>query len=153
VAVSCFISRFCAFAFGMALMAAALSAQEAPAAFSGPDPAWLRSSALAAHERLAAVPAHQALWKASLVAVAAATVLDTHSSWQKLEANPLLASGSGRFETRAVLLKGLVTGGALGAQWVLVRHRPQALRMATWTNFAVSALYGTAAVHNYRNSR
>ena len=142
----------CAVAIWLGLLST-LCAQEPEPARHRPDPAWLLAGSRAAAQRLAAIPARQTLWKASLAAVVAASALDAHSSWRKQEANPLLANGAGQFGTRGVALKGAITAGALGAQWLILRNRPEARRVATLTNFGVAAAYGAVAVHNYQNPR
>jgi hypothetical protein len=93
------------------------------------------------------------LWKASLVALVAASAVDAHSSWGKLEANPLLANNSGRFGMQSIALKGIIAGGAVGAQWILFRHSPSGRRAATVANFAMAGVYAKVAAHNYGNSR
>jgi hypothetical protein len=118
-----------------------------------PDPQWLLEGSHQAAAQRAALPPRQTLWKASLAAVIAASALDAHSSWGKQEANPLLANRAGQFGTRGVAIKGVVTAGALGAQWLMLRHRPEARRVATLTNFGVAAVHGAVAAHNYRNQR
>ena len=130
-----------------------LCAQEIEPVRHSPDPAWLLAGSRAAAQRLAALPARPSSWKASLIAVVAASALDAHSSWGKQEANPLLANRAGQFGTRGIALKGVITAGALGTQWLMLRHRPEARRAATLTNFGVAAVYGAVAAHNYRNPR
>jgi formate hydrogenlyase subunit 3/multisubunit Na+/H+ antiporter MnhD subunit len=130
-----------------------LSAQETISTPAGPDPQWLLEGSQAAKQRVAALAPRQTLWKASLAAVVAASALDVHSSWGKQEGNPLLANHAGQFGTRAVALKGVITASALGMQWYMLRHKPEARSAATITNFAVAGAYGAVAAHNYGNHR
>jgi hypothetical protein len=88
------------------------------------DADWIREEAHAAMRVAAEVPKVRPGWKASVAAVVVASVVDVHSSWGKQEANPVLASGDGRFGARGVAIKSLITGGALGAQWLLLRKKP-----------------------------
>jgi hypothetical protein len=124
-----------------------------------PDQAWLVQGARDSAERAAALPQHKALWKASIVALVAASAVDAHSSWGKVEANPLLANGNGRFGLQSLALKGAITGGALGAQWLFLRHNgsngatAKGRRVATVANFALAGIYARVAAHNYGNSR
>ena len=101
----------------------------------------------------AEVTASKTTWKASVVAVVAASAVDAHSSWNKQEVNPLLAMPGGRFGARGVSIKALVTGAALAGQWAMVRHNPSARRYATIINFTMAAVYAKTAAHNYGNSR
>jgi hypothetical protein len=95
------------------------------------------------------------MWAASVGVLVAASVVDAHSSWGKPEANRLLANGQGRFGGRGVALKGLLTGAAVGLQWVMVRKGPEggkkAARVAAVSNFAMAAAYGVVIRHNYGN--
>jgi hypothetical protein len=125
----------------------------APAQKTSPDPAWLLEGSRAAQRRLAEAPRHQGLWRASLVAVLASSTLDAHSSWGKREMNPLLAGADGRFGTRAVAIKSLITGAALGGQWLMLRHKPSMTKYAIIGNFGLAGIYTRVAIHNYGNSR
>jgi hypothetical protein len=142
----------CAIAIWLGLLST-LCAEEPEPARHRPDPAWLLAGSQTAALRLAAIPARPTLWQASLAAAIAASALDAHSSWGKPESNPVLANRAGQFGARGLALKGLITAGAFGAQWLIVRHRPEARRAATFTNFGVAAVYGAVAVRNYRNPR
>lgn len=98
---------------------------------------------------LLVLPAHaeHRLWKASLVALAAASAWDTQSSWGGSEANPVL--GRGNFGARQVGVKiGLMSGVAV-VEWIAVRktHRDRAL---TWTNFAAAGVTAGVASRNMR---
>jgi hypothetical protein len=92
---------------------------------------------------------HGKLWRISAAVLGAVTIADMQSSVGRMEANPLLTSHNGRFSTRGMALKGLVVGGALGAQWLLIRKNPNAAPYAAGVNFAASALTGAAVAHNH----
>ena len=92
---------------------------------------------------------HGKLWRVSAAVLGAVTIADMQSSVGRMEANPLLSSQNGRFTSRGVALKGLVVGGALGAQWLMIRKSPKAAPYAAGINFAAAALTGAAVVHNH----
>ena len=92
---------------------------------------------------------HNKLWRVSAAVLGAVTIADMQSSVGRFEANPLLTSQNGRFGTRGIALKGLVVGGALGAQWLMLRHNPKAAPYAAGINFAAAALTGAAVAHNH----
>jgi hypothetical protein len=92
---------------------------------------------------------HGKLWRVSAAVLGAVTIADMHSSVGRIEANPLLQSSNGRFSNRGIALKGLVVGGALGAQWLLIRKNPSAAPYAAGINFAAAALTGAAVAHNH----
>lgn len=91
------------------------------------------------------------LWKASIAAVAAGSVLDVTSSLGKNETNGLLANQQGVFSASGVALKLAISGAALGAQRYLV-HRypgPATYKTGALLNFSVAGALGGAAAHNY----
>ena len=92
---------------------------------------------------------HGKLWRASAAVLGAVTIADMQSSIGRFEANPLLSSQNGRFSGRGMALKGLVVGGALGVQWLMIRKNPNAAPYAAGINFAAAALTGAAVVHNH----
>jgi hypothetical protein len=89
-------------------------------------------------------------WKTSLAVLAAATAVDAHSSWGRLEANPALRGPNGRFGTKGLAIKGMVLGGVVGAQYFLLRNQPKAEKYAAITNFALSGVLAGVAVSNYQ---
>lgn len=93
------------------------------------------------------------LWKASIAAVAAGSVVDIQSSLGKPETNGLLANHQGVFSTQGIGLKLLIAGGALGTQQYLLHKYPTASGYKTGAliNFAVAGALGGVAVHNYGN--
>ena len=92
---------------------------------------------------------HGKFWRISAAVLGAVTIADMHSSVGRMEANPLLASHNGRFSSRGMALKGLVVGGALGVQWLMIKKNPNAAPYAAGVNFAAAALTGAAVVHNH----
>jgi hypothetical protein len=93
------------------------------------------------------------LWKASLAVLAVAAVADVVTSYGKRELNPALRSTDGRFGSRGLAIKSLVTGSALAGQWFLVRRAPESGRYAAVANFGMAGVFSAAAVHNARNGR
>ncbi|MBI4910049.1 MAG: hypothetical protein HY820_40900 [Acidobacteria bacterium] len=92
-------------------------------------------------------------WKASLVALVTSTSIDAGSSWGRLEANPLLRNGDGRFGAQGVALKAVILGGVAGAQYLMLRKHPHQEKYAAITNFALSGVLTAAAVSNIRRDR
>jgi hypothetical protein len=90
------------------------------------------------------------LWKLSAIALAIATSVDAHSSWGHMEVNPALRGPNGRFGVRSLAIKGLITGGVIGAQYMMMRNNPKAERYAAATNFALSGAFAGTAFYNYR---
>ncbi len=63
------------------------------------------------------------LWKASIAAVAAGSVVDMQSSLGKHETNGLLANQQGVFSAQGIGLKLAIAGAAIGAQqYLLHKH-------------------------------
>ena len=91
-------------------------------------------------------------WRASVAALAAATIGDTYTSLERRENNPLLRSPDGRFRIRGMAIKGAITGGAIAAQWVMLRRTPQAEPVAATANFAVALIVTGVAGRNHRTS-
>ncbi|MBL8176702.1 MAG: hypothetical protein JNK48_18645 [Bryobacterales bacterium] len=92
-------------------------------------------------------------WKVSTVALAVATSVDAHSSWGRIEANPVLSGANGRFGAKGIALKALITGGVLSAQYMMMKNHPKAEKYGAWTNFALAGALGSAAAYNYRLHR
>jgi hypothetical protein len=106
-------------------------------------------SAQAKAEDIQTYHSHGKLWKFSAVMLTAVTIADMQSSVGRQEANPLLASQSGQFSGQGVAIKGLVVGGVLGVQWIMLRRNPQASKYAAGANFAMAAITGAVVVHNH----
>jgi hypothetical protein len=74
------------------------------------------------------------LWRASVIALAAANVMDVQSSWGKRELNPALAGSRGEFGTKGALLKAGITGGVVALEYLFLRtsrHRKLTRALAT----------------------
>jgi hypothetical protein len=93
----------------------------------------------------------RSLWKASLALLVASSAADMQSSLGRRELNPLLANAQGRFGARGIAVKALITGGALGLQWLMMRNNPAADRYAAIANFGMAGLFTSAALHNHTN--
>ena len=91
------------------------------------------------------------LWRVSIVSLAAANAADIHTSWDKRELNPVLASRSPVFGRDAALIKMGILGGVCGVEYLLTRRRPSSrlYRALTLINFGGAAANGVVA---YRNS-
>ena len=92
------------------------------------------------------------LWKASLVALAAATAVDAASSWNRPEANPVLRNANGQFGVQGVGIKIALAGSVAVAQYVLARKGPHGERAAIVMNLTTAGVFGAAAVHNLSHS-
>lgn len=90
-------------------------------------------------------------WRASVVALSAANVVDIHSSWGKRELNPLMANNSGTFGARGALLKVALTGSLLGIEYLVTRRHPSSklYRVLGFVNFGAAAGVAGVAAHNY----
>jgi hypothetical protein len=91
------------------------------------------------------------LWKASIAAVAAGSVMDIQSSLGKHETNGILANHQGVFTMQGVGLKLAIAGGAIGAQHFLQHKYPSSsvYKTGALINFAVAGALTGVAVHNY----
>lgn len=91
----------------------------------------------------------QRLWQISLVSLATAHIVDSHSSWAKCEANPFVAGSGGTFDARSLALKSAVYGGLSAFEFVTGRHHPSLYRWFSAVNFGVAGGLGALAAHNY----
>lgn len=91
------------------------------------------------------------LWKASIAAVAAGSVMDLQSSLGKHETNGILANHNGVFSAQGVGIKLAIVGGAIGAQHFLQHKYPSAsvYKTGALVNFAVAGALTGVAIHNY----
>lgn len=91
------------------------------------------------------------LWRASIAAVAAGSVVDMHSSLGKHETNGLLANRQGMFSAQGLSIKLAITGAAVGTQHYLLHRKPTAngYKTGALINFAVAGALGGVAAHNY----
>lgn len=87
-------------------------------------------------------------WRLSVGVVAASSVADVTSSWGYGEGNPLLRNGRGEFGAKGLIIKGVIIGGYLGAQHLILRKRPQWRRGFTKGNWVVAGWHGGIAVSN-----
>lgn len=90
------------------------------------------------------------LYWSSVAALTAAHVADTHSSWGKYEANPLLRSSDGRFGLRGAAVKSGIAAGNLTVQTLILRKWPKARKAAAIINFAAAGVIVGIAARNYR---
>jgi hypothetical protein len=90
------------------------------------------------------------LWRASMLAVAAANVMDAHSSWGKRELNLNLAEKNGSFGPQGVLLKVAIVGGIFGVESLILRHHSSAKfhRILALVNFGSASVTGATAIQN-----
>ena len=103
--------------------------------------------------QMAGAERHKGRWsklrKISEIVLVGSNMADAHSSWGRVEANPLLANSQGRFGVKGVVIKGAIVGGWLGIQHLLNRRGRHDKKFAI-ANFAVAGGFGVIAVHNYR---
>jgi hypothetical protein len=92
------------------------------------------------------------LWKASVAMLAASSIADVHSSWGRLEANPLLRGPNGRFSMQGAVLKTMIVSGVIGAQYLMLRNHPKASKYGAFTNLIVAGAVSAAAVSNYQRN-
>ena len=92
--------------------------------------------------------ARGSFWKASVAALAAAAAADAQTSVGRRELNPLLAGPGGRFGMRGIAIKGAITGGAIGMQYLLTRRNPASAKYAAAANFGMTGIFSAAAMHN-----
>jgi hypothetical protein len=95
---------------------------------------------------------HRALWAGSVAAVAAANIMDIHSSWGKSETNKALAGPHGQFGTRGAIIKSSVSTGWLLSQSA-VASKVGGRRTFAIGNFVVATLFVVSALHNYGIAR
>jgi hypothetical protein len=109
----------------------------------------LVSCALAFGAEAQSNPRHsRKLWWVSVAVLAAASVLDAHSSWGRQELNPLLRGPNDRFGARSAGIKSAMVGGSVAAQWFILRHHPKVEKPAAAVNCAIAASALAAVVHN-----
>ena len=89
------------------------------------------------------------LWKWSIGMLAAANAADVMTSMGRYELNPVL--GQGRFGPRATSVKIGISAATMGAQFLILRRWPEALRKAAYLNFALAGATGGVAASNIRH--
>jgi len=88
------------------------------------------------------------LWKWSVGMLAAANAADAMTSIGRHELNPVL--GVGQFGPRATGLKIGISAVTIGAQYLILRRKPEAMRKAAYINFGMAGATAGVAVHNSR---
>jgi len=91
------------------------------------------------------------LWRASIVTLGVANVMDVHSSWGKHELNSTLSGPTGTFGRQGALIKLGFQGGLVGLEYLITRGHPtgKLYRKLAFINFGATALIGGVAAHNY----
>ncbi len=89
------------------------------------------------------------LRKVSEFILLGAHAADAHSSWRRMEANPLLANAQGRFGIKGLAIKGAIVGGVLGMQHMFNRQGKHDKAFAI-TNFAMAGAIGMVTLRNHR---
>lgn len=90
-----------------------------------------------------------AYWKLSLAPMVAAQSLDIASSWGRIENNPLLAGGNGRFGMQGAGIKIGIVGAAVVAEYLILKRHPKMARFFSRLNYANAIFTGSVAVRNY----
>ncbi len=121
----------------------------------GPEPAAFIPPAATVIAFPTRAPAGKSLWGASVAALAAANVMDVHSSWGKHELNSTLSGSAGTFGGRSALIKLGFQGGLVGLEYLITRGHPtgKLYRKLAFINFGATAAIGAVAAHNYTISR
>lgn len=92
----------------------------------------------------------------SAIALAAANILDAHSSLGRYEANPLVRNSQGQFSAGAgFAIKSAGTAGMLLLEVQLMRKKPglELGKPCALVNFASAGALGAAAIANHRAGR
>src|SRR5258708_39772151 len=76
------------------------------------------------------------LWKWSVGILAAANAADAMTSIGRRELNPVL--GTGQFGPRATGVKIGISAATIGAQYLILRRKPEAMRKAAYVNFGMA---------------
>lgn len=87
-------------------------------------------------------------WHWSVIAFAAATSADLHSSRDLYELNPVLGRGS--FGARQATVKVSLAAGLIGAEYLVIRRWPRTERAWRWVNWIAAGTTTAVAVRNYR---
>lgn len=90
------------------------------------------------------------IYRWSVGAVVAGMAADSATSWGRMEANPILRDGSGRFGGRGLALKSGLTVGGLVVTHLVVRKQPALAKPAAVVNFAAAGVLGGVAIRNER---
>lgn len=97
------------------------------------------------------LPAQSTNWKISIAVLGTTHTLDTVSSWNQYEANPLARNSAGRFSpAKGISLKtGIVLGTVLFQRYLLKRY-PKADRAFAIQNYCAAGVIGGIAVRNWK---
>ena len=87
------------------------------------------------------------VWQLSQGLLVGANAADAASSWGKLEANPILRTGS-HFSYSSLAIKLGVLGGGLTAQHVIVRKNPRQVKLYSIANLATTGVLSAVAARN-----
>ena len=98
-------------------------------------------------------PRMGSFWKASVISLLTSSAMDIQSSLGRRELNPMLADSQGRFSGRGIAIKALITGGAVGAQWLMLRRHPESQKYAAIANLGMTGLFTSAVIHNHTNQK
>lgn len=90
--------------------------------------------------------AQKSFW-VSVGVAATSQVFDAHSSWQKLEGNPVLGP---RFDTRAVTIKSGVFAAVLLTELLTSRRHPKLRKVFTIVNFSTVGANSVIVYRNYK---
>ena len=82
-------------------------------------------------------------------ALIGSTVLDIHSSWDRLEGNPILRNGNNRFGGKGLAIKSALLGSVLYTQ----HKTPQHKKLWLVVNYIATGVIVSVAIHNYRAER
>jgi hypothetical protein len=89
-------------------------------------------------------------WAWSAAALMAATAADAATSMGGYELNPLLRGPGGQFGTRGMAIKLGVACAVIGAQYFLLKKKPEQAPYAFAANAAAAGLLSGVAVRNAR---
>lgn len=90
-------------------------------------------------------------YRVSQAILVAGNAADAHSSWGRLELNPILAGPNGRFGARGVSIKAAVAVGWLVTQELMTRKDRRPRKAFAIANTAGGVFLGGVAVRNHRN--
>jgi hypothetical protein len=91
---------------------------------------------------------HRTLYRWSLAALVASSAADAASSWQRPEANPVMAAPGSKFGVQSAALKLGLVGSSILLERLILRHRPDLYRRVAWLNFVISGAQGAVVQHN-----
>lgn len=86
------------------------------------------------------------VYRASVTAVAAASIADAATSLGKGESNPALRSPGGTFGARGIEIKLAIVAGSTAIGWLVTRHHSRAIPAIA--NCGMAGVYGAIALRN-----